>query len=86
MVVLAFRMDLARPTNCFDAHWLLTFAKQQGMGGAMKERLLHAYFSEGAYITDHAVFQQIAVEVGLEAAAVTQVLASDSLNCGSAGR
>ncbi|MCU0320583.1 MAG: DsbA family oxidoreductase [Flavobacteriales bacterium] len=77
-VGLTFRMDLARPTNSFDAHRLLQFAKQQGTGGAMKERLLQAYFSEGAHIADHAVLQQLAVEVGLEAAAVAQVLATDA--------
>lgn len=77
-VGLTFHMDLARPTNSFDAHRLLQFAKQQGLGGVMKERLLHAYFSEGAHIADHAVLQQLSVEVGLEAAAVAQVLASDA--------
>lgn len=77
-VGLTFRMDLARPTNSFDAHRLLQFAKQQGLGGAMKERLLHAYFTEGAHIADHAVLQHLAREVGLDPAAVAAVLASDA--------
>ncbi|MEZ4755669.1 MAG: DsbA family oxidoreductase [Flavobacteriales bacterium] len=77
-VGLAFRMDLARPTNSFDAHRLLQFAKQQGLGGAMKERLLNAYFTEGAHIADHAVLQRLAVEVGLDASAVSAVLTSDA--------
>ncbi len=45
---LTHRKDLARPSNSFGAHRLLLFAKQQEMGVAMKDRLLNAYFSEGA--------------------------------------
>ncbi|TXH23846.1 MAG: DsbA family oxidoreductase [Elusimicrobia bacterium] len=78
-VGLTFRMDLAKPTNSFDAHRLLQLAKQQGLGDAMKERLLHAYFTEGLHIADHEVLQKLAAEVGLEATMVTALLSSDHL-------
>jgi len=78
-VGLAFRMDLAKPTNSFDAHRLLQLAKQQGLGDAMKERLLHAYFAEGLHIADHGVLEELAAEVGLEAAPVTALWRSDHL-------
>ncbi len=44
---LDFRFDIARAGNTFDGHRLVHLAKAHGLQDAMKERLLHAYFSEG---------------------------------------
>jgi predicted DsbA family dithiol-disulfide isomerase len=61
-----------------DAHRLLHLALHDGgtkLQGALKERLLAAYFMEAANVADHAVLRGLAAEVGLDAARVDEVLA-----------
>ncbi|UCS93037.1 DsbA family oxidoreductase [Echinicola marina] len=53
--------------NARKAHRLLQFAKINGKGDALKERLFHAYFTEGANMDDEATLIHLAKEVGLEA-------------------
>src|SRR5579859_557657 len=43
---LDYHLDQARPSNTFDAHRLLHLAAERGVQGAVKERLMHAYFTE----------------------------------------
>ena len=74
---LDFRFDLARPGNTFDAHRLLHLALETGLQDALKERLDRATFTEGSPASDHAALRALAVEVGLPAADVDAVLASD---------
>jgi predicted DsbA family dithiol-disulfide isomerase len=52
-------------------------AKAHGLQDAMKERLLNAYFSEGALISDHDALVRLAQEVGLPEDEVRETLASD---------
>src|SRR4051794_18030031 len=47
---LDFHLDVAQRSNTLDAHRLLWFALERGgpaLQGAMKERLLQAYFVDG---------------------------------------
>ena len=74
---LQFRLDVARAGNTFDGHRLVHLAKAHGRQDEMKERLLHAYFSEGELISDHATLARLAQEVGLPADEVRETLASD---------
>jgi predicted DsbA family dithiol-disulfide isomerase len=74
---LEFRFDLARGGNTFDAHRLLHLAHAHGRQDAMKERLMRAYLTEGEAIGDPAVLERLAVETGLSAGEVREVLASD---------
>jgi predicted DsbA family dithiol-disulfide isomerase len=60
-----------------DAHRLLHLALDQGLQGELKEALLAAYFTRGESMADHAVLRKVAVEVGLDQAAVDEVLAGD---------
>ena len=63
-----------------DAHRLLHLALHDGgteLQGRLKEALLSAYFAEARNVADHDVLREIAVGVGLDAAAVDRVLASD---------
>lgn len=78
-VGIDFRFDLTRSGNTFDAHRLLHFARAQSpeLGAALLERLLRGYHSEGLAIGDHAALTAAAVEVGLDADAVRELLASD---------
>ncbi|GAA4255111.1 DsbA family oxidoreductase [Dactylosporangium darangshiense] len=72
---LAYDFDRARTANTLDAHRLLHFAKANGRQGELKERLMHAYFTEGADVADHAVLSSLAAEAGLDAVAAKQALA-----------
>ena len=74
---LDFDFTRARGGNTFDAHRLLHLAAEAGVQGALKERLLLAYFSEGEPIGDPGTLRRLAVEVGLDEAAVDDVLAGD---------
>jgi predicted DsbA family dithiol-disulfide isomerase len=74
---LQLRFDIARGGNTFDAHRLLHLAAAHGQQDAMKERIMRAYLSEGELISDHAVLERLAVEVGLPAEEVRDALAGD---------
>ena len=74
---LDFRFDLQRSGSMFDGHRLVHLAAEHGLQDAMKERLLHAYFTEGELIGDHDTLARLAAEVGLPAGEVTATLAGD---------
>lgn len=70
------RFDRVRPGNTFDAHRLLHLAAARGLQGALKTRLLRAYLAEGEAIGDPATLTRLALEVGLDADEVGDVLGS----------
>ena len=75
-------LDFARTRagNTFDAHRVIHLALEQGgpaLQGAVKERLLRAYFSEGEPIGDRDALVRLAASVGLDAADVKEMLAGD---------
>jgi predicted DsbA family dithiol-disulfide isomerase len=74
---IAMKFDLVRAGNTFDAHRLLHLAASHGLQDRLKERLFTAYLSQGEALGDHATLQRLAVEVGLDAAEVASVLASN---------
>jgi predicted DsbA family dithiol-disulfide isomerase len=74
---LEFRFDRIRPGNTFDAHRLLHLAHERGRQDALKERLMRAYMTEGQAIGEPEVLAPLAVEVGLDAAEVAELLAGD---------
>jgi predicted DsbA family dithiol-disulfide isomerase len=74
---LAFRFDLVRSGNTFDAHRVVHLAALHGKQDAMKERLMHAYLSEGELIADHPTLARLAAEVGLPADELTALLSGD---------
>jgi predicted DsbA family dithiol-disulfide isomerase len=75
---LTYRLDVARPTNTFDAHRLLHLAAEQGVQGAAEERLFAAYFTEGRRLGDAETLVALASEVGVEAAAARDVVGGDA--------
>jgi predicted DsbA family dithiol-disulfide isomerase len=74
---LQLRFDRARSGNTFDGHRLVHLAAEHGAQTAMKERLLHAYFSEGRLISDPDTLLATGVEVGVPEPAVRDLLAGD---------
>lgn len=75
-VGLHYDFDRAIVANSFDAHRVLQYAKTQGKGDAMEERLFKAYFTEGKNTADHTTLTQLGVEAGLNEARLKEVLAS----------
>ncbi len=76
-VGLAYDFDKAVVASSQDAHRLIQLAKQQGLGDAAEERLFRAYFTEGRDTSDHATLLELGIDIGLDAAAVQQLLASN---------
>lgn len=75
---LSFRFDSAKPGSTVDAHRLLHLAAERGVQGAVKERLLRAYFTEGEPIADAPTLVRLAGEAGLDPAEAAAVLDSDA--------
>ena len=72
-----FRFDVARDGNTFDAHRLTHLAPAHGAQHALQERLFRAHFTEGELVSDPAVLERLALEVGLAAEEVRELLAGD---------
>ena len=75
---LDLRFDLASPANTFDAHQVIHLAGLRGVQDAVKERLLLAYFTQGAAVGDRDELVRLAAEAGLDAAEVTGALAAQT--------
>ena len=74
-------LDFARtrPGNTFDAHRVIHLAHDRGgaaQQGAVKERLLRAYFTEGEPIGDVDTLVRLAGDAGLDEADVKDALAA----------
>lgn len=68
-------------TNTIDAHRILHLALETGgpaLQRELKEALLASYFTDAQDVGDHGVLTAAAVGVGLDAARVGEVLASDA--------
>jgi predicted DsbA family dithiol-disulfide isomerase len=76
---IELHFELARAANTFDAHRLVQLALVHGLQGEMKERLMRAYFTDGALVSDHATLRGLALEVGLPADEVDALLAGEAL-------
>jgi predicted DsbA family dithiol-disulfide isomerase len=75
-VGLDYRLAEAKPGNTFDAHRLIHFATERGLGAKAKERLLEAYFIEGRAIGDQKTLADLATDIGLDEEEVRSVLES----------
>ena len=73
---LDYHLDDVRTANTGKAHELLHFAAANGKGPEMKERLLRAYFTEGANVGKLDTLADLAAEIGLDRAAALKALES----------
>ncbi|WP_034303831.1 DsbA family oxidoreductase [Herbaspirillum sp. RV1423] len=71
------RDDASRVYNTFDAHRLLSWAKEKNVQAALKLILLKAYFTDGKNIADRDVLAELAEQAGLDGAEAGEMLASD---------
>ncbi len=76
-VGLQFHLEKAQRANTFDAHRLLHLAAARGLQLELTERLLDAYFTQGALVSDHAELTELAVGAGLDRAEVAAALTGD---------
>lgn len=77
---LEFHMDKSLRANTLLAHRLIWWADQATNDlsqDAMKERLLKAYFVDGAHVSNVDTLVKLAAEVGADAAAARAFLESD---------
>ncbi|MFC4640491.1 DsbA family oxidoreductase [Deinococcus hohokamensis] len=63
---LDYQFGRTQLANTFLAHQLIHLAAEHGQQDALKERLLHAYFTEGAHVGDLETLVRLAQEVGLD--------------------
>jgi predicted DsbA family dithiol-disulfide isomerase len=76
---LAYRLDIARLGNTFDAHHITHLADAQGLQAQAVERLFAAYFCEGRAISDRPTLVELAGEIGLDRDDVAVALESGRL-------
>lgn len=67
-VGLDYDFDKTIPANTFLAHQLLHFGAHHGQQGALKERLMAAYYLEGQDLNAVDTLVRLAAEIGLDAA------------------
>ncbi len=75
---LDYQLDQAHPGNTFDAHQLIHLAAQHNQQAAAKERLMRAYFTEGASIGDPETLVALGVEIGIPADTTRTMLANQT--------
>ncbi len=71
------RFDIQRMGRTFDGHRLVHLAAAHGIQDAVKERLMRAYFTEGALMSDHETLVALAAEAGLDPDEARATLASN---------
>ncbi len=69
---------VARLPNTLDAHRVIHWAGIEGRQTVMVARLFKAHWREGADIGDAATLARLAGDVGMDAAAVARLLATDA--------
>ena len=76
-VGLEYHLDRVQRSNTLDAHRLVHLAATHDLADATEERLMSAYFTEGANIGDRSTLVGLAAEVGLDTDEVERMLAGD---------
>ncbi len=75
---LDFHFDQVRAANTVLAHQLIHLGGERGVQDAVKERLMLAYFTEGAPVGDAETLVRLATEAGLDETEVRRVLAEQT--------
>ncbi len=76
---LTYAVDkMKRQPNTRDCHRLILWAHESGKASQMKQRLMDLYFTDGADLSDRDVLVKAAADLGLDANAIREKLASDT--------
>jgi predicted DsbA family dithiol-disulfide isomerase len=76
---LSYRFDLVRrQPNTTDCHRLIHWASAIGQAGAMNQRLMELYFTEGGDLTARETLIEAAASIGLNSGRVRAQLASSA--------
>lgn len=71
---LEYNFDTLVPTNSFDAHRMIHFAKEYGKMEEMTEALFKAYFTDSKNVSDFNTLAEIAVSIGLDKEEALKIL------------
>lgn len=75
-VGLEYCFDKMKPANTFHAHRITQYAMKCGKASELTDRLLKAYFTDAAQISDSTTLIKLATEVGLDEEEVVLILQS----------
>jgi predicted DsbA family dithiol-disulfide isomerase len=76
---LTYAVDkMTRQPNTLDCHRLILWAGSSGKSPEMKQRLMEAYFTEGADLSDREQLVKAAADIGMDADKTREMLASDA--------
>ena len=75
---IEFHLEKAQRANTLLAHRLLWLAEHEGDQAGLKERLLQAYFIDGENVGDPDTLARLALDAGLPAESVRNVLEGDA--------
>jgi predicted DsbA family dithiol-disulfide isomerase len=74
---LSFDFSRIRSGNTFNAHRMLHLAREQGLGGALKERLFSGYFERGEAPGNPDTLLEMARDVGMDPDRAQALLSTD---------
>ncbi len=77
-VGLDLRFDRVQPTNTFDAHRLLHWAKEHGRQTELKEAFFKAYMTDGQRLGEADVLVSLVETTGLDGDRARAILAGDA--------
>ena len=78
-VGIPFAFDrIEKSPNTLDAHRVIRWSATGGVQDDVVERLFHAYFVEGADLTDKALLSDMAAAAGMDREVVERLLAGDA--------
>lgn len=72
--------ETAKLTNTLDAHRVFQYAKEQGKGTEFFKALYDAHFTNGEVLNDADTLARLSESIGLDGAAVLDVVKSDQYN------
>lgn len=77
-VGLVYNFDKIIPTNTFNAHRFIHFAKQNNKQEEAEEILFHSYFTDGKNVDDFPTLIELGKEIGLDTNALKTALENGS--------
>ena len=77
-VGITFNQEKSIPVNTLQAHRMIHFAQDHGLGSQMEEALFKAYFTDNKNVGNLEVLTDLAASIGLDKVKAADYLASDA--------